>query len=262
MKRLILFTSALFLCAGLNAAVLVTTAHLSGPAEFPPVDSPGTGFAIVTHDSEAHTLRVQATFSGLLGNTTASHIHAPVVGPDPVAGVATQTPSFTGFPSGVTAGTYDMTFDLTQASSFRAAFITANGGTPASAEAALAASLANGTAYFNIHSTLFPGGEIRGFLLVDTDADGVPDSEDAFPNSRDLGANVNIEGCDTGVPNVLFPDGSTISDLVYAIAANAKNHGQFVSGVAKLKNELRKTSVISAKQAAAIQSCAAAAKLP
>ena len=44
--------------------------------------------------------------------------------------------------------------------------MTANGGTPASAEAALMASIAAGTAYFNIHSTTFQGGEIRGFLTL------------------------------------------------------------------------------------------------
>ena len=38
------------------------------------------------------------------------------------------------------------------------------GGTTAGAEAALLAGLMGGTAYFNIHSTTFAGGEIRGFL--------------------------------------------------------------------------------------------------
>jgi hypothetical protein len=42
--------------------------------------------------------------------------------------------------------------------------VTENGGTPAGAEAALLAGLASGSAYLNIHTTLFPGGEIRGFL--------------------------------------------------------------------------------------------------
>ena len=44
------------------------------------------------------------------------------------------------------------------------AFITASGGTPA-AEAALAAGLAADKAYLNIHTTAFPNGEIRGFLV-------------------------------------------------------------------------------------------------
>jgi CHRD domain/PEP-CTERM motif len=44
--------------------------------------------------------------------------------------------------------------------------VTANGGTTASAEAALAASMAVGEAYLNIHTTVVPGGEIRGFLTA------------------------------------------------------------------------------------------------
>jgi hypothetical protein len=57
-----------------------------------------------------------------------------------------------------------MTFDLTMASSYNPAFVTAEGGTVAGAEAALVAGLLAGETYINIHTTMFPGGEIRGFL--------------------------------------------------------------------------------------------------
>jgi len=109
---------------------------------------------------------VDVTFAGLLGPTTASHIHAPVLVPGGNAGVATTTPTFAGFPLGVTSGTYLNTLDLTLASSYNPAFVTAHGGTPAGAEAALAGALLNGEAYLNIHTTAFPGGEIRGFLAL------------------------------------------------------------------------------------------------
>jgi hypothetical protein len=161
--RLLIFLS-LFTCAGASQA-LTYTAQLSGPNESPPVASPGTGFSIVNFDAAAHTLRVNETFSGLLGNTTASHIHCCLATPATGnAGVATQVPTFAGFPLGVTAGTYDNTFNTLLPASWNPAFITANGGTAAGAEAALAAGLAAGTTYINIHTNLFPAGEIRGFL--------------------------------------------------------------------------------------------------
>jgi hypothetical protein len=149
------------------AGPIVYFASLSGPNEDPPNDSPGTGSAIVTFDDVAHTLRVQATFSGLTAETTAAHIHAPTAVPfEGIAGVATTTPSFVGFPLGVTAGSMDETYDTTSLSTWNPAYVTANGGTAAGAEAAFGLALAEGRAYFNIHTSAFPRGEIRGFLVV------------------------------------------------------------------------------------------------
>lgn len=64
----------------------------------------------------------------------------------------------------MTSGSYNQVFDASLASSYNPAYITANGGTAASAEAAFAAALARGRAYLNIHTTNFSNGEIRGFL--------------------------------------------------------------------------------------------------
>jgi hypothetical protein len=148
-----------------QSASLVFTANLSGAAENPPVASPGTGFTTVTYDSLLRTLRVEVTFSDLLGATTVAHIHAPVEAPGNI-GVATQVPTFPGFPSGVTFGTYDQTFDMSDAASFNPAFLTNHGGgDPAAAEAALVAALLEGKAYLNIHTAHTPSGEIRGFLV-------------------------------------------------------------------------------------------------
>ena len=149
-------------------------ATLSGPNEFPTNTSPGVGKSVITIDG--NLMRVQATFSGLVAQTaaglpsgtTASHIHAPTPIPlslTSTAGVATQVPTFAGFPSGVRAGTYDNTFDMTLNSSYNPAYITANGGTAASAFIALKTAIAAGRSYLNIHSNAFPGGEIRGFLI-------------------------------------------------------------------------------------------------
>jgi hypothetical protein len=164
------FISAAALCVlatQATAAILTYDAALSGPSEAPPNASPGTGFAEVMIDTIANTMRVEVTFSGLSGTTTASHIHCctatPGVG---TAGVATTVPTFTGFPLGVTSGTYDHTFDMSLSSSYNPAFVTANGGTVATAETVLLAGLSAGDTYLNIHSSVVPGGEIRGFLAA------------------------------------------------------------------------------------------------
>jgi hypothetical protein len=155
-------------CAGAaQATITIYGATLTGPNESPPNASTGTGTATVTVDDVANTMLVEVTFSGLTGTTTASHIHAPTAVPlTGTAGVATQTPTFSGFPLGVTSGTYSSLFDLLTASTYNGSFVTANGGTAAGAESALLSALASGKAYLNIHTTAFPGGEIRGFLIA------------------------------------------------------------------------------------------------
>lgn len=162
-----LFVAAIVLTAA-PAAMAHTTmysATLTGAAEAPPNASTATGTVLVTFDFDLVTMRVQASFTGLSGNTTAAHIHSATAIPfSGTAGVATQTPSFTGFPLGVTGGSMDTTYDMTLASSYNAAFITSNGGTVSTAMNALVNALDNGRAYFNVHTSTFGGGEIRGFL--------------------------------------------------------------------------------------------------
>jgi hypothetical protein len=139
---------------------------LSGAAEIPPVASPGTGQATVVLDPTANKLQVHLSFSGLTSGTTASHIHCCVASGAPGNFiVATTTPTFPGFPLGVTSGTYDQNFDLTLASSYNPVFVTDEGGVP-QAEAALIAAIESEANYLNIHTTNFPGGEIRGILVA------------------------------------------------------------------------------------------------
>ncbi len=161
----ILATAALVTSAATAHEVVYTT-FLSGPNEAPSNSSPGIGTSTVTLDLDLATLRVQADFSGLIGNVTASHIHGLTALPfQGTAGVMTPTPSFPGLPHGGTFGTYDRTLDLTLASSYNAAFITASGGTVGQAMNRLIQSLDEGRAYLNVHTTAFPGGEIRGFFV-------------------------------------------------------------------------------------------------
>lgn len=168
-KLLLSCFAFLSLAAVGQAAPIFFFANLDGPSEFPPVPSPGFGTAYVTIDPIAHMMRVQVDFANLLGTVTVSHIHV-INGPndanffDTIGPVATTVPTFTGFPSGVTSGSYDQTFDMTLASSYNPAWITGSGGTVAAAEAQLFSGILDGRAYLNIHTQLFPAGEIRGFL--------------------------------------------------------------------------------------------------
>jgi hypothetical protein len=167
------FSPALVLIAALilqtpvaHAIPMTFVGNLSGANELPtPVPSPGTGVATIILDPTAQTLQVNATFSGLTSNDVAAHIHccAPF---GTNAGVATTVPAFPGFPLQVTSGTYSsVVFDLTQPLIYNPAFVIAEGGTIAGAEAALINGIENGQTYFNIHTVNFGGGEIRSQLF-------------------------------------------------------------------------------------------------
>ena len=100
--------------------------------------SPGTGSATLVLDDVANTLDVSLTFSGLVSATTNAHIHccAP---PGMTAGVI--IPFAPPFPLGVTSGSMTNTFAIT---------------------AAQVLQVESGDSYINIHTDMFPLGEIRG----------------------------------------------------------------------------------------------------
>jgi hypothetical protein len=171
MNKFNMLTAGLLLAAIATPAAAVQsifTTELRGANESPPNDSPATGNATVTIDTISGMMQVHESFSGLTSGNTASHIHCcttdPGVGNAPVA---TTVPTFTDFPAGETTGTYDHTFNMLNASSYNTTnpdFIMAHGGTAKSAFDALLAGVNAGTAYANIHTSVHPGGEIRGFL--------------------------------------------------------------------------------------------------
>jgi hypothetical protein len=160
MRRLRLALLALSAAFATPAAAQQWGGFMVGTNEVPPNSSTATGSALVT--LTGNTLSVQISWAGLTGgNASAAHIHCcTTVGSN--VGVAV---GFTGFPS-ATSGTYSNVFDLTSSSVYTAAFLTANGGTAAGAEAALIAGLNANMAYANIHNATFPGGEIRANLTV------------------------------------------------------------------------------------------------
>jgi hypothetical protein len=177
-RRLPLAAMALALSAAFPAAahISVYETTLRGDIEFPnPVDTPGTGTTRITIDDHLNTMRVEVSFTALTGTVTAAHIHCCTAGAVAgSAGVASTLPTFPDFPSGVTAGSYDQTFDMGAAASYGGGFLSANGNSPLTAFSTLMTGLAEGRAYLNIHTSFVGSGEIRGFLAL---APAIPEPE-------------------------------------------------------------------------------------
>lgn len=163
MKTAIALAAALTLAATAAQAQTYSFASDLSP-EVP--GATGDGAVFVSFDVGAQTLDLAAIFFGLSGTTTVAHIHCCTATPNTgTVGVAVTPGTLPGFPVGSNFGFYQTTLDLTQTATYTATFLnTFGGGTAAGASAALLNGLNSGTAYFNVHSTAFPGGEVRGFL--------------------------------------------------------------------------------------------------
>lgn len=161
MRPLLAFTAALLIGAPAYADTIYT-GSFSGDQETVPTISPGTGDGRVTLSDDGQSLTVEFDFADLLSPTADSHIHccAPLGSNAPVA--IGFTPA--GFPLGVTSGTFTATFDLALDATFNAPFLALHGGTAVGARTALLAGLDAGLAYLNIHTPMFPAGEIRAQL--------------------------------------------------------------------------------------------------
>ena len=74
--------------------------------------------------------------------------------------------------------------------------------------------------------------------------------------------NIVIDGCDSGVFNQELESGGSMMEAILACAANATNHGDFVSCVSHLTNTWKTAGLISGAQKGAIQDCAANSSWP
>ncbi len=140
-----------------NAATLFSTT-LSGGNETAPNNSTATGAGTLLLSTNQNTIDVFLSWTGLTGPAIGGHVHccAPQGANAPVA--------IDFGPSGVATGSLTRSFDLTAAGTFTSGFIIANGGTIATAKTAFVNGLISGGGYYNVHTTAFPGGEIRGQL--------------------------------------------------------------------------------------------------
>lgn len=157
-------TLALLAAAGASQASVVRYAANLAPET---AGATGSGTAFLDYDTSSHEIHFVVDWAGLSGLTTVAHVHCCVATPGTgTASVAVTPGTLPGFPKDLHAGHYEATVDLDETASFTTAFITGSGGTADLARQRLIAAFSNGTAYLNIHSSTFNGGEIRGFLAV------------------------------------------------------------------------------------------------
>ena len=118
-----------------SAEIVKLQADLKGSNEVPPNNSPGSGKAEATYDTETKTLTYTVTFTGLSGPAMGAHFHGPGE-------------------SGKNAG-IALPFKTVQSPIQGTATLTENQATD----------LLAGKWYANIHTALNPGGELRGQMV-------------------------------------------------------------------------------------------------
>jgi hypothetical protein len=164
--RAALCAGAVLLAGGLTPALAHEHFYdvaLTGGGSNP---SPATGVALVTLDLDLITARFEVSFAGLVGNSL--EVQLLCCSAVPASGTALSalaSPSPAGFPVGVHSGSFDITYDLTEAATYNPFFITASGGMVVDALNALINGAEAGTVYLSIVSSAYPGGEIRGLLV-------------------------------------------------------------------------------------------------
>jgi hypothetical protein len=146
-------TVMLMSAPGIARADLIFVTHLSGAGENPPTNSPALGLATFTLLSSLTEIDFTISFGtdaggpALTSPLMAGHIHFGT--PDMNGPVILPFPNL---PTGMTSGTFS--------GALTAANLTPAGSIMTFADAV--AALEAGNTYTNLHTTNFPGGEIRG----------------------------------------------------------------------------------------------------
>lgn len=135
----------LALSAITKADTITFTATLTGANEVPPRATTATGTATVIIDDVTGKGTITISFSGLSTTVTGAHIHC-------CAAPGANGPVIVPFDSFLNLSADKLSGSLTNfAFTLTAAQVTA---------------MKNGLAYVNVHSSQFPGGEIRGQLAA------------------------------------------------------------------------------------------------
>lgn len=151
----ILLTAIAGLATSAQAQFITFTAVLSGAQEVPAVSTPATGTATLVLNTVTNAFTIDLQFSGLTAPVTVAHIHRAPAG--------TNGPVIIGLDGMVlSGGRPSWNLIAPGVSSF-------NSGGPLNAPFAFptteVANLIAGNTYFNVHSSAFPGGEIRGQII-------------------------------------------------------------------------------------------------
>ena len=128
-------------CIPAKATIFPFHNTLTGTQEVPPNASTGKGAIAGWYNDETNTISYTIIFGGLSANVVAGHFHAPA----PPGVNAPVIIAYAGFPTGVTLGSYSNSNVLTDAQETQ---------------------LFAGLMYSNIHTSAFPGGEIRGQIVL------------------------------------------------------------------------------------------------
>jgi hypothetical protein len=118
----------------------------------------------LSFDPGTSNLRVDMPFSDLVGTSLEAHIHCCTT--DAFTGTSDVAIPFADFPTGVKSGTFSATLPLYEEATYDPAFLAANGGTVKGAASAFVDGLNANQAYVNIHTSAYPEGEIRGFIVA------------------------------------------------------------------------------------------------
>ncbi len=133
---------------------------LSGLNETTPNPSTATGSGTLLLSDDQNSIDVFLQWEGLTGPATGGHVHC-------CAFQGANGPIAIDFgPSAAATGSLTRTYNLTLLATYSGGFLSANGGTAASARTAFLNGLIGGKAYYNVHSARYPGGEIRGQLAA------------------------------------------------------------------------------------------------
>lgn len=143
----------------LPAQAQTVRTELRGYDEVPTLSTPAMGMFRAHVDEAGQVIHYELSYSGLTGDVTQAHIHLGARGTNGgvMAFLCSANPSGSVPmcpPSGTVSGMI-MAADVVGP---------ASQGVPAGAFDALAAAIRAGVAYVNVHSSTFPGGEVRGQL--------------------------------------------------------------------------------------------------